>query len=228
MEIRDPAILVWNFLLPCALFCFTNWSSFQTGVEDGVDARMVPYLVYIVCSNAFYGVGSVLLSWRQESFLRTFVHSYRSKLFLILSLSGGVSILNILFSIAMFSIFILLKRGGIDWSNNIKLIYLIPMGFIFSIMFSLMSLSKLSIEILNKVAGVYFILCLYGTLVFSAQDGTLMDLYNMANPIYIGANIIYKNYFYTTICLVVISILSAFFVAKNILLYPQKSHRKKI
>lgn len=97
MMVREPLVLVWNLGFPILFFHLTLNASGIAADPARIEAYSLAFCAYTVLMNAVYGVGMILLDWRESGFLLSFVQAGSAQARLLLGLIAGNALTTLVF-----------------------------------------------------------------------------------------------------------------------------------
>jgi hypothetical protein len=115
MMLREPLVLFWNLAFPILLFLVGQISETSNGQLSPSQQLLqaCPFIAFTLMMNGIYGVGMVLLEWRDSGLLRTFAQTAGSQRVLLAGVLAGMILTNLAFT-AAFEIALRLMIRGFD------------------------------------------------------------------------------------------------------------------
>lgn len=183
MKTRDPLEFFWNLILPIIAFVFIFHADFGRilGNNDFLH-RLIPFLSWVIFQSSVYGVGMVLLSWRESSFLKSLIYSNNQKSNLVFSL-----VLVQLFYTLFYTVGIYIT-GYFTFSTQFEFAHLLiffPV-LLFSCVFSLLSivLNSMSFSYHNISTLLSIVILPFAWTAGKETSGALIQYLNLVNPMF--------------------------------------------
>lgn len=189
MMLREPTVLIWSLGFPILIyFTMTKWAP---GSNSAIKAAL-PFAAYTVMLNSIYGVGMLLVSWRDSGFLRTFTQTKRSQHLLRIGLLLGIGVTNIFFISIFLAIIGILREWGTPLQNASILLGVIGLSLVFATFSSVLNRIRAPYQRLHVFVSFASWLMLYGVSAYSDGDhrNPLIATLAAFNPLLYGTRLL--------------------------------------